>query len=69
VLGDAITRLERRGITVLLSGIASAHDEVLATLGIADRLRRDHLIFPDTPSAIEHARQLLATHLAARTAS
>jgi len=66
VLGDAISQLERRGITVLLSGIASAHNDVLATLGVADHLRRDHLIFPDTPAAIQHARSLVSTHLADR---
>jgi len=63
VLGDAITKLERRGITVLLSGIDPAHDEVLSTLGVADHLRRDGLIFSDTPSAIAHARLGLSTHL------
>jgi SulP family sulfate permease len=56
VLGDAITRLQRRGITVLLSGIAPGHDQVLVTLGVAEQLRRDGLIFPDTPTAIKYAR-------------
>ncbi|GGM26344.1 SulP family inorganic anion transporter [Dactylosporangium sucinum] len=55
VLGDAISRLRRRGITVLLSGIAPHHDQVLTALGVADRLAR----FPDTPAAIAHARALL----------
>ncbi|WP_424532685.1 SulP family inorganic anion transporter [Sphaerisporangium viridialbum] len=59
VLGDAITRLEHRGIIVLLSGIRPAHDQVLATLGVAAHLRRDGLIFPGTPAAITHARSLL----------
>ncbi|MGW4422414.1 SulP family inorganic anion transporter [Streptosporangium sp. NPDC004631] len=59
VLGDAITRLERRGIVVLLSGIRPGHDRVLTALGVADHLRRDGLIFPDTPAAIAHARALL----------
>ena len=59
VLGDAITRLERRGIIVLLSGIKPEHDDILATLRIADHLRADDRIFPDTPSAIVRARQLL----------
>jgi SulP family sulfate permease len=60
VLGDAITRLDHRGITVLLSGIKPGHDRVLATLGVADHhLRRDGLIFPDTPAAIAHARTRL----------
>ncbi|MEV4322251.1 SulP family inorganic anion transporter [Microbispora rosea] len=59
VLGDAITRLEGKGITVLLSGIRPGHDEVLDGLGVADHLRRDGLVFPDTPAAIAHARTLL----------
>ncbi|GIJ20019.1 SulP family inorganic anion transporter [Micromonospora lutea] len=56
VLGDAIRRLQGRGITVLLSGIMPGHDQVLDALGVADQLRRDGLIFPDTPAAIAYAR-------------
>ncbi|MEV4765266.1 SulP family inorganic anion transporter [Micromonospora chokoriensis] len=56
VLGDAMRRLRGRGITVLLSGITPAHDQVLATLGVADDLRREELLFPDTPAAIRYAR-------------
>ncbi|MBG6067502.1 SulP family inorganic anion transporter [Micromonospora ureilytica] len=56
VLGDAIRRLRGRRITVLLSGITPAHDQVLATLGVADDLRREELLFPDTPAAIQYAR-------------
>jgi SulP family sulfate permease len=71
VLGDAIAQLERRGIVVLLSGIASEHDGVLSALGIAEHLRRAGLVFADTPAAIEHARQLLSSghggHLPARS--
>ncbi|WP_331768345.1 SulP family inorganic anion transporter [Embleya sp. NBC_00896] len=59
VLGDAIDKLEQRGIAVLLSGIKPAHDDILATLRVADHLRRDHRILPDTPAAIAHARTLL----------
>jgi SulP family sulfate permease len=59
VLGDAITRLERRGIIVLLSGIKPAHDHVLSALGIAEHLRDGQLIFTDTPSAIQYARSLI----------
>ncbi|MGI5236583.1 SulP family inorganic anion transporter [Dactylosporangium sp. CA-139066] len=59
VLGDAITRLRRRGVTVLLSGIADHHDRVLTALGIADRLREAGHVFPDTPSAISYARHHL----------
>jgi SulP family sulfate permease len=57
VLGDAITHLERRGILVLVSGMDAKHDEVLAALRIAEHLRRDGLLFTDTPAAIAHARE------------
>jgi sulfate permease, SulP family len=61
VLDDTITRLERRGIAVLLSGLAAAHEEVLISLGVGGPLRAAGRILPDTPSAIQAARQLL-TH-------
>jgi SulP family sulfate permease len=59
VLGDAIGRLEGRGIIVMLSGIRPNHDHILNTLGVAEHLRRDSRVFPDTPTAITHARALL----------
>ncbi|WP_438868865.1 SulP family inorganic anion transporter [Paractinoplanes ferrugineus] len=65
VLGDAISRLQRRGITVLLSGISDGHQRILDTLGVAERLRRDGHVFPDTPSAIAHAR----THVESQAAT
>ncbi len=61
VLGDAITKLEKRGVTVLLAGVEPGHGEVLDVLGVADHLRRDGLVFPDTPSAIAHARIGIST--------
>jgi SulP family sulfate permease len=62
VLGDAITQLRRRDVTVLLSGIAVGHDQVLTALGVADELRRDGRVFPDTPTAIAYARNLVLNH-------
>jgi sulfate permease, SulP family len=59
VLGAAIDRLRRRGITVLLSGIAPDHEQVLTALGGAERLRRDGQVFADTPAAIAYARNHL----------
>ncbi|MEV0666484.1 SulP family inorganic anion transporter [Actinomadura luteofluorescens] len=56
VLGDAITRLEDRGIVVMVSGVKAGHDQILAALGVAEHLRRDGLVFSTTPEAIEHAR-------------
>ncbi|WP_233624718.1 SulP family inorganic anion transporter [Actinoplanes sp. ATCC 53533] len=62
VLGDAIDRLRRRGIAVLLSGIAPGHEEILKTLGVAERLRREGRVFPDTPTAIAYARNHVLRH-------
>lgn len=59
VLGDAINRLERRGIVVLLSGIRAHHGPILTAVGVAEHLRAAGLVFPDTPAAIAHARGLV----------
>ncbi|GAA0375338.1 SulP family inorganic anion transporter [Microbispora corallina] len=59
VLGDVISRLEGRGIVVLLSGIRPGHDGVIGRLGVAGHLWRDGLVLPDTPAAIARARTLI----------
>ena len=59
VLGDTITRLERRGIVVLLSGLAPQHEDVLTSLGVGGPLRAQGRILPDTPDAIRAARVLV----------
>jgi MFS superfamily sulfate permease-like transporter len=56
VLADTITRLERRGITVLLSGVQAEHEHVLRQLGVYDQLAHERHLFDSTPSAIGHAR-------------
>ena len=61
VLADAIQRLERRGIVVLLSGIAPGHEDVLRLLAGSDALRASGRILPDTPTAIARARSLLSS--------
>ncbi len=66
VLGDAIAKLEHRGIVVLISGISEDHSEVLDRLGAATHLRESGRVFGDTPSAIRQARKLaLAEPIAA----
>ncbi len=67
VLADAITRLERRGIVVLLSGVAPEHEDVLRSLGSATALRSAGRMLPDTPAAIAHARRLLSLPDPSRT--
>ncbi|WP_340683349.1 SulP family inorganic anion transporter [Amycolatopsis coloradensis] len=61
VLRDAIERLEHRGITVLVSGIKPGHEKVFDELGVADRLRAEGRVFPDTPHAIDFAHALLTS--------
>ncbi|WP_296606997.1 SulP family inorganic anion transporter, partial [Nocardioides sp.] len=57
VLADTVSRLEGRGITVLLSGVRPAHERVLRELGVHDRLAHERHLFVSTPEAIAHARQ------------
>lgn len=56
VLADTIGRLERRGITVLISGVKPQHVRVLQQLGVHQRLAHERHAFATTPEAIEHAR-------------
>jgi MFS superfamily sulfate permease-like transporter len=56
LLADTITRLEGRGITVLLSGVRAHQAQVLITLGVYDRLSHERHLFDTTPDAIAHAR-------------
>ena len=60
VLGDTISRLQRRGIPVLLSGLAPEQEAVLDAIGVAGPLRAAGRILPNTPLAIAAARRLLA---------
>ena len=63
MLDDVITRLEAKGIIVLVSGVTDAHGTVLRRLGVAPHLREQGRIFADTPDAIAAARSLLtASH-------
>ena len=63
VLDDTITRLERRGIVVLLSGIRPRHEAILAALGVGETLRQKGRVFPNTTTAIAAARSLLAVRM------
>ncbi|MFD1542720.1 SulP family inorganic anion transporter [Nonomuraea guangzhouensis] len=59
VLGDAIERLERRGITVYVSGIRDGHHQPLHALGVIARLDETGRVFATTPEAIAAARDHL----------
>ncbi|MCD6639470.1 MAG: SulP family inorganic anion transporter [Nocardioides sp.] len=71
VLADTISRLEGRGITVLLSGVQPTHEGVLRELGVYSHLAHERHLFADTPAAIAHARLHAAriVHTAATASS
>ena len=56
VLAETVADLERRGITVLLSGVRPHHEKVLRELGVHDHLAHELHLFATTPEAIAHAR-------------
>ncbi len=60
VLADTISRLEGRGVTVLLSGVRPQHVRVLSELDVLGRSPEPHL-FATTPEAIAHARRYAAS--------
>ncbi|MFD5432952.1 SulP family inorganic anion transporter [Kitasatospora sp. NPDC127067] len=61
VLGDAIGKLERRGILVLVSGVKEGHRRTLDALGVLDGLNTAGRVFGHTPEAIAYARAELHT--------
>ncbi|WP_435875498.1 SulP family inorganic anion transporter [Nonomuraea fuscirosea] len=58
-LGDAITRLEKRGILVYVSGIPDDGHQPLEALGVIARLVQAGQVFATTGAAIEAARERL----------
>ncbi len=60
VLADIIERLERDGITVILSGARPEHERVLREMGVHERLAHVRHLFATTPEAIAHAREHVA---------
>lgn len=56
VLAATIAGLERRGVTVLISGLSPEHERVLRGLGVHEQLAHERHVFATTPEAIAHAR-------------
>lgn len=59
VLGDAIERLQHRGIMVYVSGIPDGHHQPLEALGVIGRLDKAGQVFATTDEAIAAARERL----------
>ena len=57
VVSEVITRLERRGTTVLVKGVRDTHERVAAGAGLFDSLRHPAHIFDDLAAAVAHARE------------
>lgn len=60
VLRDTIKALQRRNVTVLLSGVKEPHGKVLTTLGVTELIGGDEHLFGDTREAVRHARDHVA---------
>ncbi|CAL9637866.1 SulP family inorganic anion transporter [Streptomyces sp. enrichment culture] len=59
VLKDVVEKLNRRGITVMASGIRSGQRRVLDSVGALDLLRLEGREYATTPEAIQAARRYL----------
>ena len=55
-LGEIVSELEDRGITVLIKGARSEHLRTLRAVGTIDRLAHDRHLFDNLDDAIAHAR-------------
>ena len=60
VLDDAINHLERRGITVILSGLGPEQRDVFSVIGSVDQAASQVRSFKTTPEAIEYARKVIS---------
>ena len=56
VLSEIVTRLEARGVTVLIKGVREGHAELFRAVGVLGALRDHRHLFDDLPAAIAHAR-------------
>jgi SulP family sulfate permease len=56
ILGEIVSELESRGITVLIKGARSEHLRTLRAVGTIDRLAHHNHVFDNLDDAIAHAR-------------
>ena len=62
-LGEIVSQLEDRGVTVLLKGPSEGHRKALQAVGALDRLAHSRHLFDTLDEAIDHARSHTARHL------
>jgi sulfate permease, SulP family len=56
-LGEIVSDLEARGITVLLKGVRPEHHRILSAVGALDRLAHANHVFDTLDAALDHARR------------
>lgn len=59
-LGEIVSELEARRITVLLQGVRPRHQRILQAVGTLDRLAHERHLFDHFDHAVAHARQHVA---------
>ncbi|MEP7201682.1 MAG: SulP family inorganic anion transporter [Ilumatobacteraceae bacterium] len=67
-IGEIVSELEDRGITVLMKGARPEHLRTLRAVGTIDRLAHQHHLFDNLPDATAHARLHVKRGVAADTA-
>ena len=55
-LSEIVTRLERRGITVLIKGVLPIHTQLFSRVGVTGALRHENHLFTELGPALIHAR-------------
>lgn len=55
-ISEIVHAMERRGVTVLLSGVRPGHEELFRSVGVLAALRDHRHLFDDLDAAVEHAR-------------
>jgi SulP family sulfate permease len=55
-ISDIVHSMERRGVTVLLSGVRPGHEELFRSVGVLSALRDHRHLFAEFDAAVEHAR-------------
>jgi SulP family sulfate permease len=63
VLSEIVTRLESRGVTVLIKGVRDRHLELFRGIGVMQALGHGDHIFTTLDSAVAHARRHVAGSL------
>lgn len=63
VLSEIVSRLEARGVTVLIKGVRDRHAELFRGIGVIGALRHGDHLFTSLDAAVEHARRHIAGSL------